>query len=44
VPQTLGGTVYWTSHDMLATRQVSISMNLLPSFDEFLVAYKDRSA
>jgi hypothetical protein len=44
VEQKVGGTVYWTSHDTPATRQISTGMNLLPSFDEFLVAYKDRSA
>jgi len=44
VQHTVGGVVYWMSRDTQATRQVAATVNLLPSFDQFLIGYKDRSA
>jgi hypothetical protein len=44
VQETIGGSVYWMSQDKRVAPDVSAQVNLLPSFDEFLLAYKDRSA
>ena len=40
---TVGGTTYWCM-DVGAGEAASPSLHLLPPFDEFLVAYADRSA
>jgi hypothetical protein len=42
--ETIGGSVYWMSPDKRVAPDLSAQVNLLPSFDEFLLAYKDRSA
>ena len=44
VQHAVGGTGYWMSNDTRATRRVAAAVNLLPSFDQFLIGYKDRSA
>ena len=44
VQETLGGSVYWMLQDQLATPAATAEVNLLPSFDEYLLAYRDRSA
>jgi hypothetical protein len=44
VQETLGGSVYWMLQDQRATPDATAEVNLLPSFDEYLLAYKDRSA
>lgn len=38
------GRVYWSAPDLLEARLKSRDVRLLPAFDEFLVAYHDRSA
>jgi Winged helix DNA-binding domain len=42
--ETIGGSAYWMSPDKRVAPDLSAQVNLLPSFDEFLLAYKDRSA
>jgi Winged helix DNA-binding domain len=44
VQRAVGGTVYWMSDAATASRRVAAAVNLLPSFDQFLIGYKDRSA
>jgi DNA glycosylase AlkZ-like len=44
VQERIGGSIYWMSQDKRGAPDVSAQVNLLPSFDEFLLAYKDRSA
>ena len=44
VQHTVGGAVYWMSHDTPPAQQVAATVNLLPSFDQFLIGYKDRGA
>src|SRR5579872_6586401 len=43
VSETIGGTTYWLSDKAVATAQRG-RLHLLPNFDEFLVAYADRTA
>lgn len=38
------GSVYWMPRNQRATKGAAAEVNLLPSFDEYLLAYKDRSA
>jgi hypothetical protein len=40
----VGGTVYWMSREAPPAQQVAATLNLLPSFDQFLIGYKDRGA
>jgi Winged helix DNA-binding domain len=43
VSETIGGTTYWLS-DKAVGRARTGRLHLLPNFDEFLVAYADRTA
>ena len=40
----INGKVYWMNNSMPTLSNVSPAVHLLPSFDEYLVAYKDRTA
>lgn len=40
--ETVGGSVYFLSKDLKSSRRKSV--HLLPAFDEFLIAYTDRTA
>ena len=42
--ETIGGKAYWMPQNQQATPGASAEVNLLPSFDEYLLAYKDRKA
>lgn len=42
--ETIGGKAYWMPQNQRATSSATTEVNLLPSFDEYLLAYKDRSA
>jgi hypothetical protein len=42
--QTIEGKTYWSSPSKQAVQHSSPTAHLLPSFDEYLVGYKDRSA
>jgi hypothetical protein len=42
--ESLNPTVYWTSNSGSRMKRVSLKTHLLPAFDEFLIAYRDRSA
>jgi hypothetical protein len=42
--ETMGGKAYWMPQNQRATPGASAEVNLLPSFDEYLLAYKDRNA
>ncbi len=42
--ETIGGQAYWMPQNQQATPGASAEVNLLPSFDEYLLAYKDRKA
>ncbi|MGF7118644.1 winged helix DNA-binding domain-containing protein [Methanobacterium oryzae] len=44
VPETIGDKIYWYSGTKQAVQHSSPRVHLLPSFDEYLVGYKDRSA
>ncbi|MGB9937850.1 MAG: winged helix DNA-binding domain-containing protein [Methanobacterium sp.] len=41
---TIGDKIYWYSGSKQAMQHSSTRVHLLPSFDEYLVGYKDRSA
>jgi Winged helix DNA-binding domain len=43
ISETIGGTTYWLSDKAVAAAKPG-RLRLLPNFDEFLVAYADRSA
>lgn len=42
--EVIAGQVYWMPSTMTALKYAVCRVHLLPSFDEYLVAYKDRSA
>jgi hypothetical protein len=42
--ETLGGKTYWQAETESASRKKAGAALLLPGFDEFLIAYQDRSA
>ena len=42
--ESIEGTAYWQGDEIPATFENVANPQLLPSFDEYLVAYKDRSA
>jgi hypothetical protein len=42
--ETVDGTTYWYGNDIPLTPQLTPTTFLLPNYDEFTVAYKDRSA
>jgi hypothetical protein len=42
--RAVGGSEYWFEASLEVRRPVAPSVHLLPNFDEYLVAYKDRSA
>jgi hypothetical protein len=42
--ETIGGKAYWMPQNQRATSSAAMEVNLLPSFDEYLLAYKDRGA
>jgi hypothetical protein len=44
VREEFGGRTYWSLPSGPVAKRRSSSLHLLPNFDEFLVAYKDRSA
>jgi hypothetical protein len=44
VQETTSGSVYRTPQNQRATTAAAAEVSLLPSFDEYLLAYKDRSA
>jgi hypothetical protein len=44
VQEVIDGQAYWFSSSISQTRDLSPSVYLLPNFDEYTVAYKDRSA
>ena len=44
VHQIIGGKTYWVSPSMPAIPRPSQNAHLLPLYDEYLIAYKDRSA
>jgi hypothetical protein len=44
VSEVIDGKTYWLSSSLPATKGVERVASLLPAYDEFLVAYKDRSA
>lgn len=44
VQETTDGQLYWSSPDVPAVGDTSPAAFLLPSFDEYLVGYRDRSA
>lgn len=41
--ETIDGTVYWRSPDTVAVEGAAEKAYLLPPFDEYMVAYRDRS-
>ncbi len=43
VPLTLDGRTYWSGRSTEPSRKASPEVHLLPAFDEFFVAYRDRS-
>jgi len=44
VQENIKGQTYWLASSILATKDSSPTAYLLPAFDEYTVAYKDRSA
>jgi hypothetical protein len=42
--ESIGGNEYWSSRDVAPLSIGAPVLHLLPNFDEFLVAYRDRSA
>jgi hypothetical protein len=42
--EDVGGTAYWTAHRSVAGTAFNRSAYLLPIYDEYLVAYRDRDA
>ena len=44
IQETIDGQTYWLSSCMPAAKDVSMPAYLLPAFDEYTVAYKDRGA
>jgi hypothetical protein len=44
VHEVIGGKSYWSSPDVPAAAERTPIVHLLPSYDEFLVAYRDRTA
>lgn len=42
--EVIGGQIYWLSSSMPAVKERSPIAHLLPAYDEYTVAYKDRSA
>jgi hypothetical protein len=44
VQQVLAGKTYWLSPSGPAARRMSYDAHLLPTYDEYLIGYKDRSA
>jgi hypothetical protein len=44
VEESLGGQKVWLAANSLAAKDELQTAHLLPSFDEYIVAYKDRSA
>lgn len=43
-PEVIGGKSYWSSPDLHPIGARAPMMHLLPNYDEFLIAYRDRSA
>ncbi|MEP7337999.1 MAG: winged helix DNA-binding domain-containing protein [Acidobacteriota bacterium] len=44
VQEVIGGQTYWLAPSTLVTKDASPTAYLLPAYDEYTVAYKDRSA
>jgi len=44
VSETVGAYTYWFSNSIRAPKSKTISVQLLPAFDEFIISYKDRTA
>jgi hypothetical protein len=44
VKETIDGRAYWLSTSALAVKEKTPRVHLLPAYDEYTVAYKDRSA
>jgi hypothetical protein len=44
VCESIDGRIYWRSASLPAATRASRAANLLPPYDEYLVAYRDRSA
>jgi hypothetical protein len=44
INEAIGGQTYWLSPSMPTTKVASPTAHLLPAYDEYTVAYKDRSA
>jgi hypothetical protein len=42
--ETINGRTYWLASSTPATKDSSATAHLLPAYDEYTVAYKDRSA
>lgn len=42
--EVIGGKSYWSSPEVPAAQESAATLHLLPNYDEFLVAYRDRSA
>lgn len=42
--ESINGQTYWKANPIPVTPDLSLAVHLLPSFDEYLVGYKDRSA
>jgi DNA glycosylase AlkZ-like len=43
-PETINGRTYWMTNDVVLQQPDQPSVFLLPTFDEFLISYTDRSA
>ncbi len=44
IQEKIDDQIYWMSDKLITTKSNQPIVRLLPAFDEFLVAYKDRSA
>jgi DNA glycosylase AlkZ-like len=44
VQEDLNGLTYWHAPSQSLVRRISSSIHLLPNYDEYLIAYKDRGA
>ncbi len=42
--ETIGGQTYWFSDNPAAARNTPLAAHLLPTYDEYLIGYKDRGA
>lgn len=44
IPETINGRSYWLTHHFTVPRSSHTSVFLLPTYDEFILSYADRSA